>query len=211
MKNIHEFNEKALNYLRKIECNEDLSNPLLISPKCSGKIMYVGQETNCWQGGLRDNEYKVIELEELYYEKFFNSNFKNTLFWKFVREIYEKYNVSDDIIWTNVLLVGKKDSIGKPLNSDRIRDISIENLISIYENFNIEKIICVAGPNNPYYDVFTSFLDEIGKTISGYPCKEQTVVYSDDKKAAYLYHPQYLWRNDIYDDVVDEMKLFIKK
>lgn len=210
MESVHEFNEKALNYLRKIELNTELSNPLLVSPRCNGKIMYIGQETNCWHGGLLNNEYKASELEELYYEKFFSSNFKNTLFWKFIRQIYGKYNVSDDIIWTNVLLTGKKDSIGKPLNSDKLRDISIENLITIYENFNIEKIICVAGPNNPYYDIFTSFLGEIGKTISGYPCREEAITYSDDEKVAYLYHPQYLWRNHIYDDVVGKMKIFIK-
>lgn len=211
MEKIHSFNEYALEELRKLKNANEISNPLLISPQAKGNIMYIGQETNGWFDALASSSYSAKQLEEFYEQFFLSDKVRNTLFWKFIKEVVKEDNLSSSVVWTNTLIVGKKSGVGSPSVCDKIRKISVENLVTIYKCFNIERVICAAGPCNPYYDIYMQFLKEIGKNMNGYPNKEQRIIYSDDETALYINHPQYLWRKNEYDSVLKKTRQFIEK
>ena len=211
MKKIEVFNDYALGELRKLTNTQEFSNPLLVSPKAKGKIMYIGQETNGWFESLKDSNYSARELEDFYVRYFLNGRVRNTLFWRFIKDVVENDDLVSSVVWTNALIVGKDKGVGCPRVNSEIKDLSVENLITIYECFDIKKIICAAGPCNPYYDVYTTFLKEIGKNINDYPRNGNPLAYSDCGDAIYINHPQYLWRKSIYYDVLGKSKEFIKK
>lgn len=211
MKKIQGFNDYALEELRKLNNTNEISNPLLVSPKAKGKIMYIGQETNGWFESLNDSNYSARELEDFYVRYFLNGRVRNTLFWRFIKDVVENDDLASSVVWTNALIVGKDKGVGCPRVNSEIKDLSVENLITIYECFDIKKIICAAGPCNPYYDVYTTFLKEIGKNINDYPRNGNPLAYSDCGDAIYINHPQYLWRKSIYYDVLGKSKEFIKK
>ena len=208
---LHQNNEEILEKIVYLDEDNELSNPLLVSPKINGKIMYIGQETNRWWGLLKENGYSASDLERFYEDFFLKNNVNNGAYWRFIKGIINKTNISDDIVWTNILIAGKAFGKGKPSICDKLIDLSVKNLIAIYEYAKIEKIICVCGPNNPYYDIFMKFLSEIGKQVSNYPHKCDRIIYSSDDSVLYTYHPQYLKRIKQFDKVEEKAKIFVKK
>ncbi len=209
MNKIEVFNEYALNKLKSMDNMEDISNPLLVSPKAYGNVMYIGQETNGWYGSISDTNYSS-EFLTSNYENYLNGKVRNTLFWKFIKDIYGE-DFYKNVIWANALIVGKACKKGLPSNYERFTELSVENLLTIYEYFNIEKIIATGGPYNPYKNICKTFFNEVGINIDINLNTTNGAVYSDDNKVLYTYHPQYLRRKNLYDKVVKEAKKNMNK
>ena len=117
MNQFHLYNIEILKQYRLIlnrYGREDLSYPLLVSPTLlnkDGKILYVGQETNTWGKEYEDPEI-VGKLESLY-EHFLRNGATNRPFWKFLKPILTS-ELHEQVIWSNLLLCGKKETLGTP-------------------------------------------------------------------------------------------------
>lgn len=209
MNKIESFNEYAFNKLKGMENMEDIANPLLVSPKCNGNIMYIGQETNGWYGSIAKTDYSC-EFLTYNYENYLNGKVRKTPFWNFIKDIYGE-EFYKDVVWTNSLIVGKACGKGVPTDYERFIDLSVENLLTIYEYFGIDKIICTGGPYNPYKKICKMFFDEIGKNIDMSLNVKDGVIYSDDQKVLYTYHPQYLKQAKIYNKVLESAKEIMTK
>ena len=107
MEKIVEFNDYALAELRKLNNTNEISNPLLLSAKARGKIMYTGQKTNDQFESLRVSNYNAREFEDFYERYFLNGKVRNTLFWRFIKDIIEIDDLASTIVWTNTLVVVK--------------------------------------------------------------------------------------------------------
>jgi hypothetical protein len=66
MNKIESFNEYAFNKLKSMSDMDDVANPLLVSPKCNGNIMYIGQETNGWYDSIAKTNYSCEFLTDNY-------------------------------------------------------------------------------------------------------------------------------------------------
>lgn len=102
---------------------EPPTNPLLISPPLGYydsdfKIMYFGQETNCWEGPFPDPK-GVDHLLEVY-DRFANNGggfryggqFWNAL--KQFNESFSKLHTSPSFTYNNIIKIGKHGSKGLP-------------------------------------------------------------------------------------------------
>lgn len=219
MSNLKFYNKKTLNVINKLKLStsydEHLSAPLLVSSKCmensEEKIMYIGQETNRWVNNKRsDSEIDVDILEEEYYN-FLDRNPYQSFFWKFINNIINEKKVIDSVIWTNAIIAGRREGKGNPKFNEKLMEVSVDYLINLYNESNPSKVIIVCGPNNPYYNNIIKFLEAINIEIEGYPTKNNPLIMDDSKKIIWTYHPNYLWRSKKYNDVVNEIKVKIKK
>lgn len=212
MDKLQALNDNVLEQIKFIDKDFILSNPLVVSPKAKGTTLYLGQETNTWYGSHKDVS-SAREIEKHYDYFFLEDNMPNTLYWKFIREITNSHDVANDgnIIWNNLFICSNKECKGTPKLVDEIKNLSIEYLLNIVDIFGIESVISVIGPCNPYYDVLNKFASELGWQINGWPNKNKPIVYSDNKKILYTYHPMYLQKSKNFKFVVEETKKFINK
>ncbi len=212
MNELETLNDKVLEQIKFIDKDCELSNPLLVAPNTKGKTLYLGQETNGWFSS--HNKFtSARELEKEYDNFFIKAKMRNTLFWKFIRRVTGVNDVANlgDITWGNTFICGNKDCKGTPSLSNEIKNVSVNYLVNLVNILEIEKIIAVVGPKNPYYTVLNELISSLGWELTDCPQKSNPYVYSDNKKLFYTYHPMYLQRSKNFNKTLNEAKNFVKK
>ena len=186
---LREFNEKTYKKYIKLENIEDLACPNLVSSKKfldnirKNPILYIGQETNGWVNG-NIVDINIDNIEDAYDNFLINHHTSKTIFWRFLKEcIKEDYsNFYKNIVWSNTILIGKRYSKGHPIVNEDIKNLSLKNLLFLYEYFEPSAIINVSGNTNPYYDITNDFLKKIGSKLENkWPNKDNHLLI-DDKK-----------------------------
>jgi len=210
-----EINDYVLNEC--LEMKDNLASPLLVSSdidylkNLKRKILYIGQETNGWYNYNHDSIPSRTILENLYLN-LLKKDGHNTPFWLFIKECLElnKGELSENIIWTNTFICGKKDSIGHPNINDKINHLSLEYLTFLYDFFNPDYVIIVNGNNNPYYSLTIEFLKKIkSKLVDTYPNKNEPILV--DKNIIWTYHPKYQNILKVKNDNIEKIKKIILK
>ena len=195
---LHEYNKYIFDKYNELACKEELSKPLLVSPALTGKkeVLYIGKETNTWY-----DEVDLLKLEQKYYD-FMKNNARNRDFWKFIKRMY---NI-DQVVWNNVFICGKKDTLGlTPYYAD-IYQMSIEYLVYLYNYYKPAKTIITAGPNNPYYQVIEDFCKQVNSNLVGmYPTTNNPIVTDEQLGIYYTYHPKYLKMIKKTDEVISKI------
>lgn len=219
MNKLDEFNKYVLNKYENLNYKDSLACPLLVSSNpefeknLDRKIMYIGQENNGWVNYVgEDNNYTQQAIEDRYFE-FLKNGAATTEFWHFIRKVLQVPNedLVRNIIWNNTLIAGKRYEVGPPNFDNVFKDLSIENLLFLYEYFNPEYTILVNGPNNPYYDITISFLKEIkSKLQDTYPKLENPMLVDEDKKIIWTYHPNYQKRKSLHKEIIPNIYNIIK-
>lgn len=212
MSKLQDLNDEVLEQIKFIDKDFELSNPLLLTDNIPGKILYVGQETNTWQGSHKYFS-SARELEKRYDDYFLKDKMSNREFWRFIRNATECHDVANDgnIVWSNLFICSKEKEKGTPNLHQEIKDLSVNYLLNVIDYLKIEKIVTVVGPKNPYYTVLMQLISEMNWNVQSWPTLENPVIYSDNEKLFYTYHPNYLNRKHKIDDVTNELKNFIKK
>ena len=181
---LREHNIEILNSLRKTIEDYKLSNPLLVfsnkkyieNLKKQKRIMYIGQETNGWE--LKDN---IDSIEECYL-KFLYNGASNREFWRFLKLIRNK------------------------------EEISLENLKFLYNLLKPDMIIMVTGPNNPYYEIIQEFLKHLNSSLVNlYPTTKDMLLIDETKNIHYTYHPNYLNRRGKLLELSKTINSYYKK
>lgn len=215
MNNLRTFNELIYNKYLSLDNINLLSSPLLVSSKkylenlSNKKIMYIGQETNRWVNEGNEVIRSINDIEDSYDYFLLDKCTSSTIFWQFIKNILDvNYNeLHKNIIWTNTLLCGNRFEKGTPCTNDKLNNISLEYLLFLYDYFKPDYIINVSGNRNPYYNITTKFLNELGITLD-YPTKSNPVVIKDN--IIWTYHPLFLKRSKLENNVKDEIKRLIK-
>ena len=211
MEKLQTLNDIVLEQIKFIDKDFVLSNPLVLSPKANGTTLYLGQETNTWYGSHKNvTSARVVEG---YYDEFFlEDKMPNKPFWRFIRNAADTHDVGNEgnITWANLFICSNKDRKGTPTNFEEIKDISINYILNVIDVLKIEKVVAVVGPKNPYYDVLMTLLAELGWKTDKWPTVKKTVVYSDNEKLLYTYHPNRLQRTHNFDKACLEVRSFIK-
>lgn len=213
MNKIEKLNDSVLKQVKFIDKDCVLSSPLLVSANAKGKILYIGQETNGWFSSSNNNNLSARDLEKKYDDFFMNSKMPNTLFWKFIKRVTDAYDVANfgNVTWTNLFVCGNKDRKGTPLLFHKIEKISVDYLANLVDILEIEKILAVVGPNDPYHIVLNVLSTSLGWNLSDSPKKDKPYVYSDNEKIFYTYHPMYLQISNNINKTIDAAKKFVKK
>lgn len=215
MENLKSFNKYILDEYNKLENHNELSSPLLISSddnyikNLKRKILYIGQETNCWVNyDFPENKIDLNVLEQTYF-KFLKNGAANREFWKFYKQLLEIYDeeLSNNIIWNNTFISGKREDIGAPQVTKDLSNLSLEYLLYIKDFFQPEYIIFVNGPKNPYYEQTIKFLKELrSNLVDSYPSMQQPVVMDYKNNIFWTYHPGFQNRIHIKEEVMDKIK-----
>lgn len=214
MKEFHLFNIEVFNQYnlyKNFYHLSDISFPLLVSPNLSkgqNKILYIGQETNTW--GRMFEENSSVEKLENAYEEFLEMGPPNTIFWQFVRNLVHSNHLSQHIIWSNVLLCGKKDHLGTPILPKELLFLSSEYLFQLYQSFSPTKVIIASSARSPYYNVISSFLEKAKIDMREFPTSNFPIVSDSFHRIFWTYHPNYLRFSKKTEIVQEEIKKYIK-
>lgn len=219
MNKLHEFNNYVLEEYNKIENREDLSLPLLITSDenyidcLERRIMYIGQETNCWVN-YNNPDYQITSsvLEQIYFN-FIKNGAANREFWTYIMKILEIPNskLINNVIWNNTLVAGKRYEKGHPIVTKKLEDLSLEYLLFIKNFFNPEQIIFVNGPTLPYYDITIKFLKELKSSlVNNYPTKYNPLLTDEKHNIIWTYHPNYQQRQRVNEEIISKIKNKIK-
>ena len=222
MNQLREFNIELINKYNEIREEQDLAFPLLVSSnqkyldglKKGKNILYIGQETNCW-GNYHDKlmEPSVDSIEELYYSFLKERCATNRDFWTFIRNCLNinREELSQNIIWSNLFLAGKRTSIGAPNCTEKLADMSIENLCFLYEYLKPNGVVIVGGPCNPYYRLTIDFLTKLkSNLVNSYPTINRPLIFDDANNIFWTYHPNYQNKKNIKVKVIDEIREKLK-
>lgn len=219
MSKLREFNNYILNEYKTLENKNDLSMPLLIASdenyinSFERKIMYIGQETNCWVNYIpRDFDITSDSLEKYYFD-FLKNGATNRDFWLFIKKILNTSHdkIINNVVWNNTLIAGKRMEKGHPVVSEKLSDLSLEYLLFIHDFFKPEQVIFVNGPHNPYYNITIKFLRELkSNLINDYPTKSNPMLIDEENNLIWTYHPNYLNRQHLNNEIVDKIKNKIK-
>ena len=213
MREFHLYNTEIFNkyILYRDSYNlSDISLPLLVSPnllKEKNKILYIGQETNTW--GKHHSQDITVEVLENIYDQFLKMGPPNTIYWKFIRDLFETDNLYQNLVWSNLLLCGKKDTLGTPKLPDEFISLSSEYLFQLYQTMLPSKVIITSSPKYPYINVITSFLEKCGVDIINGPSKNFPVVFDSSLQIFWTYHPKYLRLSKKSINVTKEIKKYI--
>lgn len=212
MRKLEELNAEVLEKIKFIDKDYELSCPLLLTNEAKGKILYIGQETNTWNGSHK-NVATSMELEKKYNEYYLGNKMCNREFWKFIRNACMCNDIANygNITWSNLFICSRVNEKGTPRLHNEIEDISVEYILNVIDELKIEKIIAVVGPKNPYYNVLMKLMGELNWQVDDYPTISNPVVYSDNNKLLYSYHPNFLNRIHEFEYACDEARKFIKK
>ena len=215
--NLREHNIEIMEQYKLLKHKDDFSIPLLVSSnpiylnnlKLNKKLLYIGQETNTWMNSNKMVEYNIENIEEEYYN-FLKKECNNKEFWRFLKQIL-KNQIIDSTIWSNTLIVSKKNSKGTPNNIDEISQMSLSNLIYLYEYFKPEITVITAGPNSPYFEIITQFLKQIdSKLYKQHPTINELMIKDLDKKIFYTYHPNFLQRKNKLKELALNVNDYVK-
>lgn len=219
MNKLYEFNKYVLNKYEGLEYKDSLACPLLVSSNpefehnLERKIMYIGQENNGWVNYTESgSNYNQQSIEDRYFN-FLQNGVASTEFWQFISKVLNvpREELIKKIIWNNTLIAGKRYEAGPPDCDNTLKDLSIENLLFLYEYFNPEYTIFVNGPNNPYYDITYKFLKEIKSRLQDYyPKLDNPMLVDDDKKIIWTYHPNYQKRKSLHKEIIPNIRNIIK-
>lgn len=212
MNELHDLNKYIFEEYMHLPNREELSIPLLISSNSiytnnlNRKILYIGQETNCWMN-YDDEKFipSVKEIENTYYN-FLKNGARNREYWKFIRKALniKSNELVNNVIWNNVFIAGKRTEIGCPYN-EKLEDLSIEYLLEVTKILNPEYTIFVSGPKNPYYSVVIKYLKEMkSKLINEYPTVDNPII--NDEKIIWTYHPTFQNRSHLRDKVLEKTR-----
>ena len=216
MNKLNELNKYIYEEYKQLPNREELSIPLLISSNddytnnLERRVLYIGQETNCWMN-YDDSTYlpDVDAIEDKYFN-FLKDGARNRDFWVFIRNVLElqREDLLSNVIWNNVFIAGKRRSMGHPETNDKLEDLSMEYLLEITKIFNPEHIIFVCGPTNPYYRVVTKYLKEINsKLVYEYPTPDKLII--NDDRVIWTYHPAYQNRIHKKDEVLIKVRSLV--
>lgn len=218
MNDLRVFNEQLYNDYLKLSSVDELASPNIVSSKKflndvnKHPIMYVGQETYGWVN-YNDGEVNLDTIEDAYDHFFFVRGTSKTHYWRFIKNIVETdyCDLHKDVVWTNTIIAGKRYDKGAPYVTDKLKELSVKNLLFLYEFFEPSCVISVAGNNNPYYDITTTFLKKIdSKLVNKWPTQEKPLIMDDEKKIAWTYHPMRLMYDSNFDNTVSGIKELIK-
>lgn len=159
------------------------------------KVMYIGQENYGWLNHF--DKYNLQDVEKRYIDRIdYIKNTSNslTMFWDFYKCATGDIDMQN-ILWTNAYLGGDKYD-NKPFDKRYlIEDISVYNLISIYEEFKPDCIIAVCGPGEEYRKVLKRFLNHININLGvAKPTLYEPLQVCMERNFYYTYHPQFLGR-----------------
>lgn len=214
MRQFHLYNIEILKQYQLITNRygrEDLSFPLLVSPKLlnnDGKILYIGQETNTWGKNLDDHQ--VVENLETLYEQFLKGGATNRPFWKFLKPLLTK-ELYEEVVWSNLLLCGKKDTLGTPELPQELITLSIDYLCQLYEEANPSLVLIASSSRFPYNEIVERFLQRIGVLLSGYPTRQHPYTVDKEEKVLWTYHPKYLYMSKNCVKVQEKCKQILLK
>ncbi|TMN21895.1 uracil-DNA glycosylase family protein [Lentibacillus cibarius] len=162
------------------------------------KIMFVGKETNDWEGTF--GHYHVKGLQD-FYETFWNKDTKakKTLFWKFMRkwisQIEEELpNASVSVTWNNIYKIGRSGKRGKP--NKATQEITKRDFCVFKEELRILKPDVVIFLTGPGYDtVLETYLPGVEfREVEAF--NKRNIAHcshpSLSRIAIRTYHPQYL-------------------
>lgn len=198
---------------------ECATNPLLLMVdegylNAELKIMFFGQETNCWNNGIFSGE--IQPLVDLYKRFYLDGNcYKyGGQFWngisKFKKLIQAKIpDKKIGFLWNNVVKIGK---CGKGFPQE-INDITNKHFNIIPEEIRIlqpDIILFISGPN--YDQEINKIFGECKTKEIGSFSKRQLCKMEFDKIPISIrtYHPNYLWRNGIdefFNAIIDEIEI----
>ena len=207
MNPIREFNESIFTKYNLIPNVHELSAPLLISSNpiyiekvraAKPRILFIGQETNSWVNYDSDKTLTLEDTEKTYQHFLEIECATGRPFWRFIRECLkiERNELSNYVLWSNVLLAGKKNNIGAPILSDKLKALSLEYLLFLYREFKPDLTLFVAGPNNPYKDIIIKFLNIINAHLNGeFPTSSNSLLTDLAAKIAWTYHPSFLYQS----------------
>lgn len=219
MNKLYEFNKYVLNKCNNLEYKETLACPLLVSSNpefeknLERRIFYIGQENNGWVNWDETSFEYSQELIEYRYLEFLKNGAASTEFWQFISKVLNvpREDLIKKIIWNNTLIAGKRYEAGPPNCDNRLTDLSLENLLFLYEYFKPEYTILVNGPNNPYYDITHQFLKELKSKLQNYyPKIDNPMLVDEDKKIIWTYHPNYQKRKNLHKEIIPNISNIIK-
>lgn len=188
---------------------EKPTNPLLLSTNKQSnytnadiRIMIFGQETNSWYGDFNGDIRKVQKL----YDDFFATGYcfkYGGYFWNAIKlfrnEIRNRFpEKSIDLLWNNVVKVGKSGSKGKP--PKYIYEIEKKHFNVIPDEVKIMRPNLILFLSGPYYDsLIRNAFGEIDlKSIQGFKKRQLAEIQLPlPIKTFRTYHPNYLYKNNI--------------
>lgn len=216
MNELREYNKYVLKRCYSFIQEQDLATPLLVSSDenylkgLKRKVLYIGQETNGWLNYSDKNFMPNVDETEQGYYNFLNKKCANNKdFWRFIRECLSisKEELSNNVIWNNTIITSKRVGTGHPLMNDEIKEISIDYLAYLYNYFNPEYTIFVNGPHNPYYEMTKELLTRFDSDLVGnWPTKSNPVLIDDNKGIIWTYHPNYLNKSHLKNEVIEKIK-----
>ncbi|OHD57520.1 MAG: hypothetical protein A2014_04730 [Spirochaetes bacterium GWF1_49_6] len=170
------------------------------------KILFIGQETNGWNGFLRPTSAKIIDDIIDIYKGFELGARYNSVFWQYVNYINKKINDSAlNFMWTNVLKFGRS-GIGRPDEQVQEEELLNFNILKDeIEILNPDVVLFFSGPN---YD--QDIINRIDGVEFNTCSNRDTRVFTRLKhkvlpsKTFRTYHPNYL-RKSGNEDILDEI------
>ena len=222
MNPLREFNIELVDKYNNISKSEDLALPLIVSSnqtyidtlKEYKNILYIGQETNCWVNYHDKDMLANAQLLEDAYLNFLSKRCAtNRDFWTFIRSCLDinKEQLSQNIIWSNLFLAGKRTEMGAPNYIDELASISIENLCFLYEYFKPNGIVIVGGPCNPYYKLTIDFLTRLkSNLVNTYPTINNPLLIDDVNNIFWTYHPNYQNKRNMKVKIIEEIRERLK-
>ncbi len=216
MNDLREYNKAVLERCYGFIKEQDLSTPLLVSSsqdylsKLDRKVLYIGQETNGWLNYNDKCFMPQVEEVEQGYLKFLDEKCANNKdFWMFIRKCLEisREELSKNVIWNNTIITSKRVGLGHPVMTDQLKQISIDYLKYLHNYFKPEYTIFVNGPRNPYFDMTTELLKNFNSDLVGnWPTKSNPVLFDDSKGIIWTYHPNYLNKSHLKDEVIGKIR-----
>lgn len=196
------------------EDTADYEGPLLMHcweekyNKSNKKLLFIGQETNGWNGFLRPTSEDIIDKILEVYKNFELGARYNSIFLQALNYINKKINNAElNYMWTNVLKFGRS---GKGRPDDLIQEQEIIHFNILLQEINILKPDAIIFFSGPYYD------QDISQRIDGVQfskcSKHDSRILSKLKhtnlpdKTFRTYHPNYLrlsGRENILDEIVN--------
>ena len=221
MNELKEFNKYIFDKYKNLRNIDNLSSPNLVSSKIFNEkiekhpILYIGQETNGWINYDKDiNEITLDIIEDTYDFFLIQKHTTKSIFWRFLKNcLNDNYqNFYKNVVWCNTLLCGKRYGKGTPDIDENLKQLSLENLLFIYNFFKPRAIINVSGNSNPYYDINKYFFKEIKSSLlDSYPTDNNPLLIDYEKNIFWAYHPMRLYYTNNFDLVSSKINKQLKK
>ena len=112
-------------------------------------------------------------------------------YWKFIKSMIDK-PLYDSVVWSNLLVCGKRDGLGTPEVSDELFQLSTEYLYHLYEISKPSQVIILSSPRLVYAKLIRSFLENIGCVMNETISSTQSILVNQEKNIIWTYHPKYL-------------------